>query len=124
MNDNKNNQSFRLSEKELEKEFNNLLLEALDDSLSALGASIKEALYFHLEKSFSVKKDTICEDPEKLSDGLAKIFGLGSKFIEKMIIDFIINRTGCKLSPDFQKQSFGESIKQIKRIFIMNRIAR
>jgi hypothetical protein len=43
-------------EGELEREFNKILLEAIDKALGMLGASIKEALYFHLETTFAVKK--------------------------------------------------------------------
>jgi hypothetical protein len=109
------------SEDELEGEFNKILMEAVDEALGALGASIKEALYFHLETTFAIKKETICENPAKLSDGLERIFGLGAKFIEKMIIDAVCTKTKCTLPQNWQKCKFAENIEKIKINYIKNR---
>lgn len=106
-----------------EMNFNNVLVEAVDEALNTLGASIKDALYYHLEKTFSVKKDTIYQNPAKFADGLERIFGLGSKFIEKMILDLISDKTGCKISPEWQMKSFTENIQEMKKEFIANKAA-
>jgi hypothetical protein len=108
-------------EGELEREFNKILLEAIDKALGMLGASIKEALYFHLETTFAVKKEIICKDPEKFSDGLEKIFGLGAKFLENVIINSVCEKTKCKPNPSWQEYSFGENIKKIKMNYIQNK---
>jgi len=42
-----------------ERDFEKLLLEAIDDALSSLGETPKHAIYYHLEKSFNVKKQEI-----------------------------------------------------------------
>ncbi|MEM1539197.1 MAG: hypothetical protein QXW82_06050 [Candidatus Bathyarchaeia archaeon] len=109
------------SRDELEKNFNEILLKALDEALSALGTSIKDALFFHLETAFGIKKETICHDPKRLSDGLEKIFGLGAKFLENLILDYVCNKTGYKISSNPKEFSFEESVLMIKEHYIQTR---
>lgn len=109
---------YGLNMDKLEMDFNNMLVEAVDDALNTLGASIKDALFYHLEATFSVKKDTIYQNPAKFADGLERIFGLGSKFIEKMILDLISDKTSCEISPEWQMKSFAENVQEMKKEFI------
>lgn len=67
-------------------DFENFLLEAVDESLSSLGESSKQAIYYHLEKSFNVKKQEIPIKVEAFIAALERIFGLGADFIESLIM--------------------------------------
>ncbi len=70
----------------LEKAFDNILLRAVDDALTSLGDSAKQSIYFHLEDKFNIKKKNI---PNRLGDfeaGLERIFGMGARFLEIMIM--------------------------------------
>jgi hypothetical protein len=67
-------------------DFENFLLEAVDESLSSLGESSKQAIYYHLEKSFNVKKQEIPLKVEAFIAALERIFGLGADFIESLIM--------------------------------------
>jgi hypothetical protein len=74
--------------------FDKLLLEAVDEGLSSLGESSKQAIYFHLEKTFSIKKQQI---PEKIADfaqAIHRIFGLGANFLEILIIKRLYEKIG------------------------------
>lgn len=62
------------------------LLEAIDESLSSLGESSKQAIYFHLDKSFNITKQEIPNNVAAFIDALEKIFGLGANFIEALIL--------------------------------------
>ncbi len=70
----------------LESDFEKFLLEAVDESLSSLGESSKQAIYYHLEKSFHIKQQEIPIKVEAFIAALEKIFGLGANFIETLII--------------------------------------
>jgi hypothetical protein len=63
-------------------EFDRLLLEAVDEGLCILGESSKQAIYFHLERNFGIKKDEIPSKLEAFSGALEQIFGFGANFIE------------------------------------------
>ncbi|MGB9960095.1 MAG: hypothetical protein ACPLKQ_06215 [Candidatus Bathyarchaeales archaeon] len=109
-------------ENELDAEFCRILLEAVDAALDMLGASIKEALYFHLETTFALKKEAIPANPAKLSDSLERIFGLGAKFIEKIILEAVCTKTKCTLPENWDKDRFAENIEKIKMNYIQNKV--
>jgi len=86
------------------RDFEKLLLEAVDEGLSSLGESSKQAIYFHLEKGFNVRKQEI---PYKIKDfarAIEKIFGLGANFLEILIMQSLHEKIGESfeepLSPD------------------------
>ena len=47
------------------KNFEELLLGAIDEALASLGDSAKQAVYFHLENKFKITKNEI---PERIED--------------------------------------------------------
>lgn len=108
-----------ISKEELEKEFNKVLLETLDEVLDMLGTSVKEALYFHLEKTFAIKKEIICENPDKLSDGLEGIFGQGAKVIEKNGLGICLHQNWVQAKCEMAKAFLcGEHTNIEKELFI------
>jgi len=74
--------------------FERLLLKAIDEGLSSLGDSPKRVVYFYLEKRFKVKKREIPYKIEDFVDALEKIFGLGAKFLEILIIKQLYEKVG------------------------------
>jgi len=76
------------------RDFDELLLEAVDEGLSAVGESSKEAIYFHLEKSFNVKKDEIPFRIDDFAKAIEKIFGLGANFLEILIMKRLYEKVG------------------------------
>lgn len=74
--------------------FEKLLLEAVDEALSSLGASSKEAIYFHLEKTFDINKLDVPHKIEEFANAIEKIFGLGAKFLEIQIIKRLYKKVG------------------------------
>lgn len=67
-------------------EFDKLLQSAIDDALGSLGESVKQSIYFHIDKSFNVPRNHITEELEQFQAGLEKIFGIGARFIEILIM--------------------------------------
>jgi hypothetical protein len=78
------------------KDFEKLFLEAVDEGLKVLGESGKQMVFFHLEKSYSVKGDEIPKKPEAFIMGLQKIFGAGSAVVEKLILETLHSKLGLK----------------------------
>jgi len=71
---------------EKEKDFEKLFIEAVDEGLETLGESGKHMIFFHLDKSYSIKKHEIPKNPEAFVKGLEKIFGAGASVLEKLIV--------------------------------------
>ena len=75
--------------------FEELLLEAIDEGLSALAESAKAAIYFHLEKTFKIKRQEIPCRIEEFSDAIERMFGTGAKLVEIRIMKSLFTKVGC-----------------------------
>ncbi|MGB9135426.1 MAG: hypothetical protein WCC63_07605, partial [Candidatus Bathyarchaeia archaeon] len=69
-----------------ERDFEKILLEAVDEGLSSLGESSKLAVYFHLQENFDVKKEEISRNVEAFAEAIEKIFGQGANYLEILIM--------------------------------------
>jgi hypothetical protein len=71
-------------------------MDAVDEALKVLSESGRQMLFFHLEKSYSIKRHEIPEKPEAFAAGLKKIFGAGSLVLEKLIVKNLYSQLGLK----------------------------
>lgn len=74
--------------------FEELLLEAIDEEFSSLGKTCKQALYFHLEKNFKLNKRDIPFRIEDFSEAIENIFGAGAKLLQIRIMKNLFRKTG------------------------------
>jgi hypothetical protein len=99
-------------------DFDKLLLEAVDEGLSTLGESSKQAIYFHLAKSFNVRKEEIPEKIETFAAAIEKIFGLGANFLEILIMQRLYQRVDGRLEWNVAKDlAFAEYVAVLRRCF-------
>lgn len=68
------------------KKFEVILLETLDEALSALGETVKKTVYFHLQQKFLIAKQEIPFKIDDFSDALEQIFGSGARTLEVLIM--------------------------------------
>jgi sulfur relay (sulfurtransferase) DsrF/TusC family protein len=115
--------SNRLEESRLAKKtFEKLFLEAVDEALASLGDSAKQAIYFHLESKFEIKRNQIPESVEDFADGLGKIFGVGAQFLEILIMKKLYERVGQPLEWDTSKELiFIEYVAAARHSFVKER---
>lgn len=101
------------------KAFERLLLEAVDESLTSLGDSAKQAIYFHLENKFKIERNEIPERIEDFGEGLQKIFGVGAQFLEILIMKKLYERIGQPLEWNKNKELiFTEYVATARRSFL------
>jgi len=86
-----------------------ILLEAVEEGLSSLGDSPKQAIFFHLETSFEISKDNIPTNLTEFSKALEKIFGPGSLYLEKLIVKRLYEKLGL----EFQEAENWDFLKYI-----------
>ena len=104
------------------RSFNKLLREAVDEGLSSLGENSKQAIYFHLEKSFNVKKQEIPYKIEAFANAIEKIFGLGANFLEILIMKRLYEKVGRSFKMHRSKDlKFTEYVAAAKRSFLEKR---
>jgi hypothetical protein len=68
------------------KNFDVVVLKAIDETFSLLGASFKESIYIHLEKVYKISKRDIPNKIEEFIEAIETIFGIGAKLLEIHII--------------------------------------
>jgi hypothetical protein len=74
--------------------FEELLLESVDEGLSSLGETCKQAIYFHLEKKFKLHKQDIPFRIEDFTEAMENIFGVGAKVLEIRIMKNLFQNMG------------------------------
>jgi len=95
------------------KDFDKLFIEAVDEGLGVLGESGRQMIFFHLEKSYSIKRHEIPRKPEAFAAGLEKIFGAGASVLEKLIVKSLYSKLGIKYE-DKEERPFAEYVNNLK----------
>ena len=80
------------------KDFNELLLCSIDEALLSLGESVKQSTYFHIENRFMVSKEDIPENLSQFQYGIEKIFGIGARYLEILIMKNLYTKIGRPLT--------------------------
>ncbi len=86
------------------KTFNELLLEAIDEAFASLGESAKQSIYYHLEDKCKITKNEIPNHLKEFAEGLEKIFGVGARFLEILIMKKLYARLGTPLEWNESKE--------------------
>lgn len=81
-------------------DFSKLFLAAVDESLASLGDSSKQAIFFHLESSFNVKRESIPSNLTEFSKALEGIFGPGASYLEKLIVKHLHEKLDLRFKED------------------------
>jgi hypothetical protein len=102
----------------LGRDFERFLLEAIDDGLSSLGESSKQNIYYHLEKSFNLRREDIPTRIIAFTQAIENIFGVGANFVEVLIMKKLYEKIGGILVWN-ESDSFGfmEYLAKAKRTF-------
>jgi len=95
------------------------LLGAVDEGLSSLGDSAKHAIYFHLKNTFNINRRDIPFKIEEFADALEKIFGLGAKPIEILIMKRLYEKVGGVVEyPEHASLVFTEYVAAARQSFL------
>jgi len=98
--------------------FDDVLLNAIDESLTSLGESVKHSTYFHIEKKFSIPRKEIPRNLARFQEGLEKIFGTGARFIEILIMKKLHEKVDARFMWN-ESEEFGlvQYASEAKRVF-------
>lgn len=99
------------------RDFEALLLEAVDEQLTSLGQSSKQALYFHLEKGFNIRRSEIPYKTEAFVTAMEKIFGLGADYLEILIMRSLHDKMGKRVDLDKTTLTFVEYVEAARRSY-------
>lgn len=79
----------------LKSEFDIFLGEAIDETLSSLGKSVRNAIYQHLQNDFGIEKKEIPSQIDRFSDIIHRIFGLGATRLEIKFMETLYSKIKC-----------------------------
>ncbi len=115
-------------ENSLQKKFDILLVEAIDEAITSLGEPVKNTLYLHLDNDFKIEKNTIPEHISEFSDIIHKIFGLGASRLEVKSLKNLYSKIQMNRQwPEFEyslsnwiemEMSFEEYVNSIRKNFL------
>ena len=74
------------------EQFDKIVIEAIDETLSSLGEPVRNTIYQHLECDFSIQKNKIPQKIEEFSEILHRIFGLGASRLEIKFMENLYSR--------------------------------
>ncbi|MEM3641982.1 MAG: hypothetical protein QXH37_08695 [Candidatus Bathyarchaeia archaeon] len=94
--------------------FSKILLAAVEESLSSLGDSPKQAILFYLESSFKIKKENIPMNLTEFTKALEGIFGPGATYLEELILKHFYEKLGLELE-NTESGDFLERVEDVKR---------
>jgi hypothetical protein len=98
------------------KEFDKILLNAIDNSFFSLGESVKRSIYYHLEEQFKIKRNQIPNKLDKFQLAIEQIFGSGARFLEILIMKNLYLKTGVTISME-EGVSFVDYVKELQQAY-------
>ena len=98
----------------LDPPFEELFDSAIDKALLLLGESGRKATYYHIEKTFRLKRNTWHKNPEAFAEAVEQIFGPGSQFLLKAITKELYADLGLKLQ-ETKQTSFAYLVRKAER---------
>jgi len=105
------------------RDFEQILLEAVDEQLTSLGESSKQALYFHLERGFNIKKHEIPQKTEAFVSAMEKIFGQGANYLEILIMKRLHEKIGYKVRSSSPNLTFVKYVEAAKRSYYEEKVS-
>jgi len=98
--------SFKATKLQISMNFNEILLEVVDEALSSLGEAAKNEIYNLLEKTFKITKDQIPQRVQDFSYSMEQIFGVGARYLEALLMKKLHARIGKNLRLTLSTQNF------------------
>lgn len=84
-----------MDKKKCSEKFEEVLQDSIDEAFSILGEAAKTSIYFNLEHKFLIARQDIPYRIEDFSDALERIFGLGAKHLELLIMKNLYEKVHC-----------------------------
>lgn len=108
-----------MNKKNTSKTFEEILQDAIDEAFAILGEKVKASIYFNLEHKFLIPKKVIPSRIEEFSDALERIFGLGARYLEVLIMKNLYEKINCSykwegpkwLVPDLTFEKYVELLR-------------
>lgn len=80
------------------EEFRETVLKAVDDGLLVIGKSARDALLYHVEKSFGIRRQEIPERLKAFHEALKNLLGQGATVVDTLIARNLYDSLGLNFT--------------------------
>ncbi len=95
-------------------------MKALDDALAVFDESVRQAIYFYLEKDHQLKREEIPLKPDKFDQAISKMFGSkGARTIELLGLKRLYEALGRRGVPS---EDFVKEVRSLREKFVLSTI--
>ncbi len=96
--------------------FEELLFESVDEGLSSIGESAKQAIYYYLENGSHINRQDIPCKVEDFAAAIEKIFGLGANFLQIIVLKQLYGKIGKSFElPTSNDLDFVKCVEQARK---------
>jgi hypothetical protein len=81
-------------------EFHDVLLEAVDEGLLALGESVRQAIYRHMDRRYSIRREDLPEKADEFAEALRDMLGAASE----VLLKYMARRLYAKLKLGYEEK--------------------
>ena len=100
------------------------IVEAIDESLTSFGESVKQVVYFQLENIYHVKKQDMPRKIEEFVKTVEGIFGIGARLIEMKILETLYARAQeFAYFPESKDLVFKDYVQNLRH-FLVNSVTK
>ena len=78
----------------IQNSFEATVLDAVDNGLAVLGESVRGAVYYHVERSFGIRREEIPKRLEAFHEALGRLLGEGARVVERLVVRNLYGRLG------------------------------
>jgi hypothetical protein len=89
-------------------------LTSVDEVLDVLGEASKNTIYYHLENTFHLPRETIPERPEVLAHALEVMLGKGGVLLQRRILTRFYEKMGLPFE-EHQGFTFADYVREARR---------
>jgi len=102
----------------IETNLNRALLDAVDSGLLVLGENSRMAIYFHLDKTFKIKREEIAKKFGEFKKALENIFGPSAEIIKAVIKKELRTRLDLDFEEieGFELANYVDVIQEIRNV--------
>ncbi len=102
----------------IDNNLNKALIDAVDSGLLVLGENSRMAIYFHLDKTFKIKREEIALKFGEFKKALENIFGQGAEIIKAVITKELQTKLDLDLEEkgDFELANYVDIIQEIRNV--------
>jgi hypothetical protein len=119
-----------LGHKKCHDKFDQILLVSIDEAFYSLGETLNKKIYFYLDNNFQLARQDIPLRIRDFSDILERIFGLGARHLETLIMKTLHSKMAdlCNLTnlnnfgSDLTFESYVALVKQVYEDTVVSEI--